>query len=118
MGFAVSVGIACLVFYLLPQRTFEGQDLDGQWYSVLPPVVAVAGALFFRNLVVALTAAFLTGAFLTYGLNPIVFLPKAISTFVIKNLVDGFNISIFVFLFALVGMIHVCLLYTSDAADE
>ena len=58
MGFAVSVGIACLVFYLLPQRTFEGQDLGGQWYSVLPPVVAVAGALFFRNLVVALTAAF------------------------------------------------------------
>jgi Na+/H+ antiporter NhaC len=107
IGFAVSVGLACLVFYLLPQRTFEGQNMSGQWYSVLPPIVAVASALFFRNLVVALTAAFLTGAFLTYGLNPFVVLPKAINAFVIKNLVDGFNISIFVFLFALVGMIHV-----------
>ena len=106
-GFAVSVGLACIVFYLLPQRKFEGQDLNGQWFSVLPPIVAIASALFFRNLVVALTAAFLTGAFLTYGWNPFVALPTAISAFVIKNLVDGFNISIFVFLFALVGMIHV-----------
>jgi Na+/H+ antiporter NhaC len=107
IGFAVSVGLACIVFYLLPQRSFEGQDLNGQWFSVLPPIVAIAAALFFRNLVVALTAAFLTGAFLTYGWNPFVVLPNAINAFVIKNLVDGFNISIFVFLFALVGMIHV-----------
>lgn len=107
LGFFITVGIACLLFFLLPQRTFEGQDLNGQWYSVLPPLVAVACALFFRNLVVALSTAFLTGAFLTYGWNPITALPKAFNTFILQNLIDGFNISIFVFLFALVGMIHV-----------
>ena len=55
-GFAVSVGLACIVFYLLPQRKFEGQDLNGQWFSTSPS--CHRQALFFRNLVVALTAAF------------------------------------------------------------
>ncbi|MDA0348936.1 MAG: Na+/H+ antiporter NhaC family protein [Verrucomicrobia bacterium] len=107
VGFLVTLGLACLFFYLLPQRSFEGQDLNGHWYSVLPPVMAVAFALFFRNLVVALLAAFLTGTFLTYGWNPIVALPQAIDTFLLENLRNAFNVFIFVFLFALVGMIHV-----------
>jgi hypothetical protein len=107
IGFFVVVGIACLFFSLLPQRPFEGQDLNGEWYSVLPPIVAVSCALFFRNLVIALSAAFLTGTVLTFGLNPLVALPKAFNTFILQNLIDGFNISIFVFLFSLVGMIHV-----------
>jgi len=107
IGFFVTVGLTSLFFYLLPQRSFEGQDLTGEWYSVLPPLVAVSSALFFRNLVVALTAAFLTGTFLTYGLNPFVALPKAFNVFLLQNLKNGFNIFIFVFLFGLVGMIHV-----------
>lgn len=107
IGFFVVVGLACAFFYLLPQRPFEGQELRGEWYSVLPPIVAVSCALFFRNLVIALSAAFLTGTFLTFGLNPLVALPKAFNIFILQNLIDGFNISIFVFLFSLVGMIHV-----------
>ncbi|MCB1121928.1 MAG: hypothetical protein KJT03_10290, partial [Verrucomicrobiae bacterium] len=107
IGFFATLAVASLIFYLLPQRSFEGQTLTGQWYSVLPPLVAVSVALFFRNLVIALTAAFLTGTFLTFGLNPFVALPKAFDVFLLENLRNGFNIFIFVFLFGLVGMIHV-----------
>ncbi|MBH55416.1 MAG: hypothetical protein CMI18_13870 [Opitutaceae bacterium] len=106
-AFFVSVGIAALIFYLIPQRSFEGQQLNGQWYSVLPPIVAVAAALSFRNLIVALLAAFLTGSFLAFGPNPIVTLPSAFNIFILQNLIDGFSIFIFIFLFGLVGMIHV-----------
>ncbi|MCZ6672771.1 MAG: Na+/H+ antiporter NhaC family protein [Verrucomicrobia bacterium] len=106
-GFIMTLGLASLFFYLLPQRPFEGQDLNGQWYSVLPPIMAVTCALFFRNLVVALLSAFLTGTVLTYGFNPFTALPQAIDTFLLENLRNSFNIFIFVFLFALVGMIHV-----------
>jgi len=107
IGFFVTLGLACLFFYSLPQRPFEGQELNGQWYSVLPPIMAVACALFFRNLVIALLAAFFTGTFLSYGFNPFVAIPKGVDTFLIENLRNAFNIFIFVFLFALVGMIHV-----------
>lgn len=107
VGFLVTLSLACLFFYFLPQRTFEGQDLNGQWFSVLPPIMAVACALFFRNLVVALLAAFFTGTFLTYGLNPFTAIPKAVDSFLLANLKEGFSIFIFVFLFGLVGMIHV-----------
>ena len=92
VGFFISMGAACLLFYFLPQRSFEGDFVIGEWYSVMPPLVAVGAALFYRNLVVALTAAFLTGTFLTYGLNPIVALPNAFETFILQNLKDGFNI--------------------------
>ncbi len=107
IGFLFCLSAASLLFAVLPQQLVEGKAVEGQWYSVLPPLVAVSVALFFRNLVLALAAAFLTGAFLTFGLNPFFALPRAFYTFIWSNLVNGFNISIFVFLFALVGMIHV-----------
>jgi Na+/H+ antiporter NhaC len=107
IGFFVTIGLASLLFYMLPQRSFQGQEIIGQWYSILPPLVAVSAALYFRNLVLALLAAFLTGTVLTYGFNPFVALPKAVDTFLLENLRNAFNIWIFVFLFALVGMIHV-----------
>ena len=81
----MSVGISALFFYLLPQRPFEGQELNGQWFSVLPPIVAVSAALSFRNLIVALLAAFLTGSFLAFGPNPIVTLPRAFNIFILQN---------------------------------
>ena len=99
IGFLFCLSAASLLFAVLPQQLVEGKAVEGQWYSVLPPLVAVSVALFFRNLVLALAAAFLTGAFLTFGLNPFFALPRAFYTFIWSNLVNGFNISIFVFLF-------------------
>lgn len=80
----------------------------GHWASLLPPVLAVVVALNFRSLVAALLSAFLLGAFLSFGFNPFVTLPLAINQFLLENLLGQFSLYLFGFLFALVGMIHVC----------
>ncbi len=105
--FLISLFAASLFFYFLPQDPpVDGAEL-AKWYSVLPPLVAVGVALFFRNLVVALSAAFVTGSILTFGDVPLLIIPKALEYFIWNNLVDGFSLTIIAFLFFLVGMIHV-----------
>lgn len=79
----------------------------GHWTSILPPVIAVAIALCFRSLVAALLTAFVYGSFLTFGINPIEVALGAWEAFILYNLTQQFQIFIFGFLFALVGLIHV-----------
>lgn len=108
-GFLVSLALVCLVFSQLPTQDMEGLEgqVIGDWTSILPPLLAVLVALFFRSLVIALISAFFLGAFLAFGPLPWVFFPAAARDFVWSNLVDQFNLFIFLFLFSLVGMIHV-----------
>jgi len=80
----------------------------GHWASLLPPLLAILVALHFRSLVAALLSAFLLGAFLSFGFNPFVALPMAVNQFLLENLLGQFSLYLFGFLFALVGMIHVC----------
>ncbi|HEX9906647.1 MAG TPA: hypothetical protein VGA77_16985, partial [Propylenella sp.] len=58
-----AIAVACLVLALLPATRPEGlgDRAIGRWSSLLPPIVAVVIALCFRDLVVALLAAFLLG---------------------------------------------------------
>ena len=104
-----SLGAICLLLYLiptgaLPEDTQEGQGL---WTSLLPPLVAVVFAICFRSLVGALSLAFITGAILHFGTNPVDFVPGAVNDFLIANILGQFSLYIFGFLFALVGMVHV-----------
>ena len=107
--FLASLALVCLVFSHLPLQDLEGLEgqVIGDWTSILPPLLAVLVALFFRSLVLALTSAFFLGAFLAFGPLPWIALPAAVRDFVWSNLVDQFNLFIFLFLFSLVGMIHV-----------
>lgn len=68
-------------------------------------------AVTFRSLVMALGSAFLLGAILAFGWNPLQFIPGAAVDFMWANLSNQFQIYIFGFLFCLIGMIHVT--YTS-----
>jgi len=107
--FLVALVLVCLVFAFLPAQemeSLEGQVI-GHWTSILPPLMAVLVALFFRSLVLALTSAFFLGAILSFGPVPWVFIPYAARDFIWSNLVDQFNLFIFLFLFSLMGMIHV-----------
>lgn len=88
----------------IPDGVTEGQ---GHWSSLLPPLVAVVFAIGFRSLVGALSLAFVTGAMLQFGVNPVVFVPASIREFLIANILGQFSLYIFGFLFALVGMFHV-----------
>ncbi|CAN5164528.1 Na+/H+ antiporter NhaC family protein [soil metagenome] len=111
IAFALAFGAVTLFFALLPASPAPGEAEipagTGRWVSVLPPVFAVAAAFCFRNVVFALLGAFLLGSFLHFGPNPIVTLPAAGREFLLANLFGQFNLAIFGFLFALVGMIHV-----------
>lgn len=104
-----SIALVAAVLAVLPVRPPPGMDeaAIGHWSSLLPPIVAVAVALGFRHLVAALTSALVLGAMLAFGPWPWVFLPRAAVEVVWANVTGNFSLSIFGFLFALVGLIHI-----------
>lgn len=104
-----SLALICILLAILPTGPLaEGIDPgQGHWSALLPPLVAVVLAICFRSLVAALSMAFVTGALLHYGLNPLVFVPGALQNFLLANVLGQFSLYIFGFLFTLVGMVHV-----------
>ena len=78
----------------------------GHWTSLAPPMLAVMVALFFRSMIFALLSAFVAGSFLSFGLNPLVVATLAFHDYVWETLTSSFNLYIFLFLFSLVGMVH------------
>jgi len=78
----------------------------GHWTSLAPPMLAVLVALFFRSMIFALLSAFVAGSFLSFGLNPVVVATLAFHDYVWETLTSSFNLYIFLFLFSLVGMVH------------
>lgn len=101
---AICAFLAALPTGPLPEGVAEGQ---GHWSSLMPPLVAVVLAICFRSLVAALSLAFITGALLNFGLDPLVVIPSAINDFLLANILGQFSLYIFGFLFTLVGMVHV-----------
>lgn len=103
------LAIACLLFALLPTRTvdaLQGRPI-GHWSSVLPPLLAVLIALCFRRLVTALVSAFVFGCVLAAWPDALAAVPIGIRDFIWVKFTEQFNLYIFAFLFALVGMVHV-----------
>ncbi|MBK1875720.1 Na+/H+ antiporter NhaC family protein [Pelagicoccus mobilis] len=82
-------------------------QVRGHWTSLLPPLLAVMIAAFFRTMVGALVSAFVVGSFLAYGLNPLATAVLGVNDFLIKPALSQFSVMIIVFLVALVGMVHV-----------
>lgn len=78
----------------------------GHWTSLAPPMLALLVALYFRSMVFALLSAFVAGAFLSFGLNPLVVLTLAFHDFIWETLSSFFSLYIFLFLFTLVGLVH------------
>jgi Na+/H+ antiporter NhaC len=79
----------------------------GGWEALLPPLLAILIALFFRRLLIGLFSAVWLGAALQHGFNPITATWETLSTYLFGNLADSFNLYIIGFTFALVGMVHV-----------
>ncbi|TVQ96249.1 MAG: Na+/H+ antiporter NhaC family protein [Deltaproteobacteria bacterium] len=99
-------GALALIAWALPTRPVEGVD-PGAWTSILPPVLAVAAAIAFRQLVLALVLAVVLGSFLAFGPSPVAALGSGTSTFLLDNVTDGFNLRIIAFTLILVGAVHV-----------
>ncbi len=82
-------------------------QVTGHWTSLLPPLLAIMIAAFFRTMVGALVSAFAVGSFLSYGLNPLATAVLGVNDFLIKPALSQFSVLIILFLVALVGMVHV-----------
>jgi len=82
-------------------------QVRGHWTSLLPPLLAVMIAAFFRSMVSALVSAFVVGSFLSFGLNPLATAVLGVNDFLVLPMISQFSLMIILFLLALVGMVHV-----------
>ena len=78
----------------------------GHWTSLAPPMLALLIALYFRSMVFALLTAFVAGGFFSFGLNPLLGLSLALHDFIWETLSSFSNLYIILFLFTLVGLVH------------
>jgi Na+/H+ antiporter NhaC len=77
------------------------------WISLLPPLVAIALALIFREVVISLFLGVWIGAFFVAGLNPLNAFWRSIDTFITPSVANSGNASILIFSALLGGMVGV-----------
>ena len=112
MGFITTAVAASALFASIPVEQNMAVGV-GHWTSLLPPLIAVLMAIFFRKLLLALSSAVMLGAFLAFWPTkitigaPIIVVAKGFDSFILKNLFDPSKIYILLFTFALVGMVQV-----------
>ncbi len=78
------------------------------WISLLPPLIAIALALVFREVVISLFVGVWIGALFVAGLDPLAALWRTVDRFIVPSVADSGNASILVFsalLGAMVGVI-------------
>jgi len=80
---------------------------DPNWTSLLPPLVAIALALVFKEVVVSLFFGIWLGALLYTGFDPITATLRTIDSLVTPALVDADHAAILIFSFLLAGMVGV-----------
>lgn len=88
------------------EAKFEGEARVGGYEAVLPPLIAILVALFFRRLLVALGAAVWLGGAIAVGGNPLTGLWHGLSTYVWGSVAQTFNIYIIAFTLTLVGLVQ------------
>ncbi len=77
------------------------------WTSILPPLVAIALALVFKEVVSALFVGVWLGAFLWTGLDPLAGLFRSIDTFALQELADPDHSAIVIFSLLIGGIVGV-----------
>jgi Na+/H+ antiporter NhaC len=75
------------------------------WVSILPPLLAIALALLFRHVLLALVLGVWLGAFLISGLSPLASFARLLDTYIVNAIADRGHASILVFSLLLGGML-------------
>lgn len=88
------------------EATAEVRLVPG-WLSILPPVIAIALALVFKEVLVALTIGVFTGGMILTGGDPFGAIARTVDHFVIDALADRSHVQIVVFSLLLGGMVAV-----------
>ena len=76
-------------------------------FSILPPLAAVLLALLLRQILLALLLAIFWGAMLLTDLDILPALGRTVEVYVFETAVDPWNLYVFGFTLALMGMVHV-----------
>ena len=87
-------------------HSIEALVLPG-WTSVLPPVIAIALALVFKEVVISLFVGIWAGALMFAGLNPITASMRTVDRFIVPAVADPDHASIIVFTALLLAMVGV-----------
>ncbi|MCA9524205.1 MAG: Na+/H+ antiporter NhaC family protein [Myxococcales bacterium] len=77
------------------------------WTSLVPPLVAILLAIFFRHVLFALFAAIWAGAMIHFSLNPFVALYHTGRDYLWVRLTEAFSLQIIFFTVALIGTVHI-----------
>jgi Na+/H+ antiporter NhaC len=75
------------------------------WLSIIPPVIAIALALMFRQVVVALSIGVFSGALILYDWNPVTAFARSIDGIIVTALADSDHAKIIIFSMLLGGMV-------------
>jgi Na+/H+ antiporter NhaC len=82
-------------------RAFPG------WMSIVPPLLAIAFALIFREVVISLFAGIWLGALILAGFNPVTATMRSVDTYIVTALAKPDHVAIIVFSLLLGGMVGV-----------
>ena len=82
-----------------------GESALPTWTSILPPLLAIALALLFRHVLVALVLGVWLGAFLLSDLAPLASFARLLDTYIVHAIADPGHASILVFSLLLGGML-------------
>jgi Na+/H+ antiporter NhaC len=85
----------------------HGARLLPGWLSLLPPLLAIAFALIFREVVISLFAGIWLGALILAGFDPLQATMRAVDTYLVGALTDGDHVAIVIFSLLLGGMVGV-----------
>lgn len=86
----IALGASLFALSRLPSVQWQNQTLT--WLSLLPPFVALCGALLTRRVLLSLAAGVLTGAIVRHGVAHA--LPHAAEHYFWRNLTDAWHISV------------------------
>ncbi|HEU4522526.1 MAG TPA: Na+/H+ antiporter NhaC family protein, partial [Thermoanaerobaculia bacterium] len=77
------------------------------WLSIVPPLVAIALALIFREVIISLTLGIFSGALILYQWNPVTAFARSIDSIVAPALADSDHAKIVIFSLLLGGMVGI-----------
>ena len=77
------------------------------WLAIVPPLLAIAFALIFREVVISLFAGVWLGALILAGFNPVEATMRSLDRFIVDALADRDHVSVIVFSLLLGGMVGV-----------
>lgn len=80
------------------------------WLSLLPPIIAIAFALIFREVFISLFVGIWAGAFIALGMQPELILKSLVSvvdTYFVQSLQDTGHISVIIFSLLIGGMVAI-----------